>query len=329
MAKYLLRRLGNYVVMIFIATTIAYFAAVNFMRPQSRLLERTPRPTIDQVNAQLRANGLDPTLSAFERYFQWLQNIVLHFDWGMGPDGARVNDEFFIRALISGRLVILATILSVIIGVSLGIFAAARQYKFSDRAVTTLSYVISCVPAPVIYLVVQMTGIRINDSAGGTILYVTGMRSALPPEGTGAQIIDEIQHLVLPTIALTIVAYVGYQLLQRSLLLDNINADYVRTARAKGLTKAQAVRKHALRTSFIPVAQSIAFQIPMVFTGTFIIETVFAWQGLGRYTLDAIVMTQNVNATVAGVAFGGVMFAIGAILADLSVAVVDPRVRVS
>ena len=102
-----------------------------------------------------------------------------------------------------------------------------------------------------------------------------------------------------------------------------------RNARAKGLTRLTAIRRHALRTSFIPVAQSIAFQLPAIFVGTFMIETVFAWQGLGRWTLDAIVQTQSVDIAVAGVAFGGLMFAIGAILADLSVAVVDPRARVS
>ena len=329
MLKYVLRRLANYAVMVFVATSIAYFAAVTFMTPQTRLLQRTPRPTVEQVNTQLRLNGLDPELNPVQRYLQWMGAIVTRFDWGLGPDGSRVNDEFFARAIISARLVLVATLVSIVIGIALGVFAASRQYKLSDRFVTNLSYFISTIPAPVIYLLVQMTGIRVNEAAGTRVFYVTGMRSAIPPEGTLARYVDELQHLVLPTIALTIVGYVSYQLLQRTLLLDNINADYVRTARAKGLTKGQAVRRHALRTSFIPVAQSIAFQIPGIFVGTFIIETVFAWQGLGRYTLDAITLTQNVNAAVAGVAFGGLMFAIGAILADLSVAIVDPRARVT
>ena len=329
MLKYVLRRLANYIVMICVATSIAYFAAVIAMKPETRLLQRTPRPTPEQVKAQLRAANLDPDLNPFQRYWIWLKGIVTRFDWGMGPDGSSINQEFFSRALISGRLVLLATILSIVIGIALGIFTAARQYKLSDRAVTTLSYVVQCIPAPVIYLLVQMTGIRANENTNSMIFYVSGIYSVPRPEGTIPRLVDMAQHLVLPTIALTIVGYVSYQLLQRTLLLDNINADYVRTARAKGLTKAQAVRKHALRTSFIPVAQSIAFQIPAIFTGTFIIETVFAWQGLGRYTLDAITQTQNVNAAVAGVAFGGLMFAIGAILADLSVAIVDPRARVS
>lgn len=326
---YVLKRMANYLVMIFVATSIAYFAAVTFMRPQTRLLQRTPRPTPEQVDTQLRTLNLDPHMSAVERYWQWLTNILFHWDWGFGADGSVVNDQFFSRAIVSARLVLIATLLSIIIGVALGVVAAARQYKLSDRLITYLTYFISVIPAPVIYLLVQMGGIKANESVGSRLLYVTGMRSAPAKPDGWPRLVDEMQHLILPTIALTIVAYTGYTILQRSLLLDNVNADYVRTARAKGLTRMQAIGKHALRTSFIPVAQSIAFQIPGIFAGTFIVETVFAWQGLGRWTLDAITMTQSVNIAVAGVAFGGLMFAIGAILADLSVAIVDPRARVN
>lgn len=326
---YVAKRMANYVVMVFVATSIAYFAAVSFMHPETRLLQRTPRPTPEQVATQLRVLELDPALSPLERYTQWLTGIFTRFDWGMSPDGASVNAEFFSRALISARLVLLATILSIVIGVALGVIAAARQYKVSDRLITYGTFFISVIPAPIIYLLVQMGGIKVNESAGTRLFFVTGMRSPRAPAEWWPRMVDMIQHLVLPTIALTVVAYTGYTLLQRSLLLDNVNADYVRTARAKGLTRMTAIRRHALRTSFIPVAQSIAFSIPNIFVGTFIIETVFAWQGLGLWTLAAITQTQSVNIAVASVAFGGLMFAIGAILADLSVAIVDPRARVS
>lgn len=329
MLIYILRRLANYFVMIFVATTVAYFAAVSFLKPEGPMLNVTPRPTPETVTSRLAAAGLDPRKSPVERYGEWLKNIVFHWDWGKSPNGQPVGQEFFSRALVSGRLVFLAMVLSIIIGVALGIYTASRQYKLGDRLVTYLSYFIQTIPAPVLYLVVQMTGIKVNDVTGQRIFYVSGIESPDGSDGFLPHLLDLLQHLVLPTVALTILSYVGYQLLQRSLLLDNINADYVRTARAKGLTKAQAVRKHALRTSFIPVAQTIAFAVPSIFAGTFIIESVFAWQGLGNYTLNAITMTQDVNVTVASMAFGGFLFAIGAIIADLSVAIVDPRVRVS
>ena len=159
------------------------------------------------------------------------------------------------------------------------------------------------------------------------IFYVTGS-SSQDVEGFFPVLVDVLQHLTLPTIALVLTGYAGIHFLQRSLLLDNINADYVRTARAKGLTKQQAIRKHALRTSLIPVATQVAFTIPGVFTGAVLTETIFAWNGMGKYFIDTI--TKNdIHGTVAIAAFGAVLTAIGAILADIAVVVLDPRVRVS
>jgi peptide/nickel transport system permease protein len=110
-------------------------------------------------------------------------------------------------------------------------------------------------------------------------------------------------------------------------LLDNVNADFVRTARAKGLSRNQAIARHALRVSFIPVAQSIAFTIPAIFAGGFFAEKIFAWPGVGSWSIDAISL-QDVNAATATLAYGSVIFAIGAILADFATTLVDPRVRV-
>jgi len=125
-----------------------------------------------------------------------------------------------------------------------------------------------------------------------------------------------------------LIGYSQYHFLQRSLLLDTINADYVRTARAKGLTKQQAIRRHALRTSLIPVATQVAFTIPTVFTGAILTETIFGWNGMGRYFVDPI-SKNDLHGTVAIAAFGALLTAIGAILSDIVVVALDPRVRVS
>lgn len=147
-------------------------------------------------------------------------------------------------------------------------------------------------------------------------------------QGTWNKLVDFGQHLILPTLALLIISYAGYHFMQRTLLLDNLNADYVRTARAKGLTKAQAVRKHALRTSLIPVATSVAFSVPGIFTGAVMTERIFAWNGMGQYFIQTI-SRNDVHGAVAVAAFGAAMTAISAILADLLVVALDPRVRVS
>jgi peptide/nickel transport system permease protein len=133
---------------------------------------------------------------------------------------------------------------------------------------------------------------------------------------------------VLPTIVITIPGAVNYHLTQRTYLLDTMNADYVRTARAKGLTLNQAIRKHALRTSLIPTTVNVAFSIAGVFTGAVITETVFAINGLGRYFVTTIA-NNDINGSVCIAAFGGVCTLAGALLADIFSAWLDPRIRLS
>jgi dipeptide/oligopeptide ABC superfamily ATP binding cassette transporter, permease protein len=172
-----------------------------------------------------------------------------------------------------------------------------------------------------------LAAIKINDMAGTTIFYVTGTAGG-DAEGFLPSLVDLLQRLTLPTISLVFISYAVYHLTQRSLLLDNIEADYVRTARSKGLTRSQAIRRHALRTSIIPVATSVAFAIPTVFTGATLTETIYAWRGMGQYLVQTI--TKNdIHGVVATAAFTAVLTAVGAILSDIIIVVLDPRVRVS
>jgi peptide/nickel transport system permease protein len=133
---------------------------------------------------------------------------------------------------------------------------------------------------------------------------------------------------VLPVVTLALPSVAAIARVSRAAFAGVLNADYVRTARAKGLTKQQAIRKHALRTSLIPVATQLAFNIPTVFTGAVLTETIFAWNGMGRYFVETI-GKNDVHGVVAIAAFSAVLTAIGAILADIAVVVLDPRVRVS
>lgn len=279
MFRYVLQRSLTYLVMVFITTTMGYFAAVITLQPALLEQEKIPRPTPEQIQRNFASLGLDPSKSAWDRYIEWLTNVVTKFDWGRSPNGAYVNEEFGQRVWVSFRLMIAATILTIVIGVALGVFTAARQYKLSDRVITGYSYLVYIIPAPVAYFLVQTAAIQINQSAGETIFYVTGISS---PGVTGFwdTIIDLAEHYAVPTFCMTVLGWSAYQIAQRQYLLDNVNADFVRTARAKGLTRNQAITRHALRVSFIPVAQSIAYQVPAIFAGAFFAETIFR---LARY----------------------------------------------
>ena len=327
MFRYVLQRSLTYLVMVFITTTMGYFAAVITLQPALLEQEKIPKPTPEQIQRNFASLGLDPSKSAWDRYIEWLTNVVTKFDWGRSPNGAYVNEEFGQRVWVSFRLMIAATILTIVIGVALGVFTAARQYKLSDRVITGYSYLVYIIPAPVAYFLVQTAAIQINQSAGETIFYVTGISS---PGVTGFwdTIIYFAEHYAVPTFCMTVLGWSAYQIAQRQYLLDNVNADFVRTARAKGLTRNQAITRHALRVSFIPVAQSIAYQVPAIFAGAFFAETIFAWPGIGKWSIDAI-SQQDVNAATATLAYGSVLFAIGAIIADIATSIVDPRVRIS
>ncbi|GGH64823.1 ABC transporter permease [Rothia aerolata] len=326
MARYLLKRIVTYLVMIFLVTTAGYFLAVKTMNPALLEQERIPRPTDEQIQQNFASLGLDPQMSAWDRYVQWLSNIVLHWDWGRSPNGAYINSEFGQRIWVSTRLFLAAVILSLIIGVILGVISAARQYKVSDRLITGYSYLVYIIPAPIGYFLVQLGAVAINQMAGERIFYVTGISSPGVAPGWPT-VVDMAAHYLVPTFCITIMSWGGYQIAQRQYLLDNVNADFVRTARAKGLTRNQAISRHALRVSFIPVAQSIAFTIPSIFAGGFFAEAIFAWPGIGLWSLEAI-GKQDVNAATATLAYGAVLFAVGAIIADIATTIVDPRVRI-
>lgn len=327
MIKYLIRRIAGWLALIVLATNLTYFLAWGFLNPRSNYAERRPPLPPEVVDTTLGTYNLNDKVPLLERWWTWLTNIVTKWDWGSSPVGVSVNGEVAYRMWVSAQLVLGATILATVIGIGLGVYTASRQYKLADRAWQGISIFTMNIPAVVMGFIVVVIGIRFNQAVGGTVFYVTGAKS-IGVEGFFPVLVDTLQHLVLPTISLIIIQYAATHFLQRSLLLDNINADYVRTARAKGLPKAKAVRKHALRTSLIPVATSVAFSIPAVFTGAVMTETIFGWEGMGRYFIQTI-SKNDIHGVVASAAFAAMLTAVGAILSDIVVAALDPRVRVS
>jgi peptide/nickel transport system permease protein len=317
----------SWLLMIVVATNLTYFLANWFLDPRANYLQLRPPRSPEQIDRALAQYDLSPATPLLVRWWHWLSNIVLHWNWGYSPEGESVNGQIAFRIGVSAQLVLLSTILSTLIGIALAVYTAARQYSLADRLTQTLSIITLNIPVPIAGLVVVLLAIALNRSLNTTIFFVAGSQSPTVTE-FWPLVLDRLRHLALPTIALTVISYSGYHLLQRSLLLDNINADYVRMARAKGLTRSEAIGRHGLRTSLIPVATSIAFTIPALFTGAVLTETIFGWEGMGRYFVTTI-SKNDVHGAVAVAAFGALMTAVGAILADLAVVALDPRVRVS
>ncbi|GAC70632.1 ABC transporter permease [Gordonia soli] len=326
MIGYVGKRIATWAVLVFLATNLTWFLATWFLDPRSNYALRRPPLPDSVVDTTLTSYNLNDKTPLIERWWTWLSGILLHWDWGATPVGESVNGEVGYRILTSVQLVAGATIIATVLGVGLGVYTALRQYRFADRAWQFISIAAINIPVAVAGLGIVLLGISLNQSVGHTVLYVAGS-GGVDVHGFFPVLADRLRHLILPTLTLVVVQYAGLHFVQRSLLLDTIDADYVRTARAKGLTRGTAVRRHALRTAIIPVAVGVAFAIPAVFVGAVITETIFGWEGMGRYFVTSI-GTNDIHGAVAVAAFGALTTAVGAILADIVVVYLDPRVRV-
>lgn len=336
MLKYLLRRLVNYLALLAVAVTLGYFLAGTQLDPRSMLIEseltsmanRTYEEVVANVDGKLTAWNINPTDPILARFGNWLQMVFGSWDWGMSPRGQSVNAEIGNRIGLSLQLVFLGFFIGTIAGVAIGAWTAVRQYSLADRTISIIAMIIISTPVIVIAVFLQIGATMINNATGTQFFNFMGPTSAIEPDGLFAQLVDRAQHLLLPTIAMSLTGIATYSRYQRNLMLDTLGADYVRTARAKGLRFGTAIRKHALRTSLIPIATYFAFGIALLVTGAAITEQIFGWHGMGIYAVTTI-QQQDINGTVAVVAFSGVATLTGAFLSDIVITVVDPRVRVS
>ena len=319
MLPYLARRIANYAVLLFIATSLAYLLASASLDPSALWNRQDPSLNWDAIHANLVKYNISHDLPVWDRYVTWLRNVLFHWDWGRTPKGELINTLIGTKIFVSVRLVFLGAAIGMVGGVALGAWTATRQYRFSDRAISLISMIIISTPAMVIAILLQVLAVQINRSSGFQIFEFTG-------EGEGA--LGRLQHLLLPTLSMSLGGIASYSRFQRNLMLDTLGADYVRTARAKGLIKRKALTRHALRTALIPMATYFAFALATLFTGAAITARVYGWHGMGEYSISAIA-GMDINGVTAVVAFSGLCTLTGALLSDVFVAIVDPRVRVS
>jgi len=323
--RYLARRIVNYAILLFIAVSLAYLVASAALDPRNAFDRQNPNLNWAAVNASLTAYNINPETSIWTRYVRWLNMVFVHWNWGWTPRGEMINSLIATRIGVSVRLVTIGTILSLVLGVALGAWSAVRQYHWSDRVVSLICMLLISTPTMVLAVVMQLAAIRFNQATGTQFFQFIG-ETGTHGNYFGAALISRLQHLLLPTISLTALSMATYSRYQRNLMLDTLGADYVRTARAKGLRKSYAIRHHALRNAIIPMATYFAFGVATVFVGATVTEQVFGWNGMGLYSVTSI-QNQDINGTVAVVAFSGVCVLAGALLSDILIAAIDPRVR--
>ena len=324
MLRYILKRLLNYVILLYVAVSLTFFLAATQLNPRALFELRQPPVAPDIIEAQLLQYNLSDSVPLLQRYWIWLTG-VLHGDWGYSPVGANVAEQISTRMWVSLRLLVIGTLLGLIIGVAAGAWTATRQYRVSDRTITFISLLIISTPAFVIGHLTQIGATMFNNATGTRIFEFIGEYGDIG-DYPGAWLVDRAQHLFLPTVVLIVIGAASMSRIQRNLMLDSLGADYVRTARAKGLPMGKAVMKHALRTALIPTGTYVAFSVATMFVGATYTERIFSFPGIGQYGVDTIT-NRDVNGVVAVTAFAGVCVLVGAVLSDIMVAILDPRVR--
>jgi peptide/nickel transport system permease protein len=325
MIRFLARRLLNYIVLLTLASFLAFCLASLTFRPLDSFIQRHPQPPPEAVHAKVVELGLDKPIPI--RYASWVSGAV-HGDFGATVTGHPVAEELWRRVGVSLRLVVLGSVLGTVIGVVVGAWGAIRQYRLSDRVITVLSLIILSIPSFVLAGLLILGGLRVNMLTGVRLFLYTGETSPVPLGGVCAHILDRIQHIVLPTLTLALGAIAGFSRYQRNAMLDVLGEDFIRTARAKGLTRRRALFKHGLRTALIPMATLFAYGVSGLVVGAVFVEKIFGWHGMGDWVVQGV-STQDTNVVVAITVFTGAAILIAGLLSDVIYAILDPRIRVS
>jgi peptide/nickel transport system permease protein len=325
MAKYIIRR-SLQAIPILIAVSFLVFMIV-WLAPGSPL-DRfyDPRVPREAMQALIQAYGLDRPVG--EQYVRWVATFWQVWRpeaWGYSfLDGQPVLQKYLAHTAPTLRLMGISLIVTILFAIPIGTLAAVKQYSWTDKIITTLATIGYAMPSFLIGLALLYFFGRV---LGWFPLF--GMQSLTDgrsPGGTRGDFLDLAWHLTLPVASLAIQQIAGWARYMRSSMLEVLHQDYVRTARAKGLSSTRVLGKHALRNALIPVVTLLGLSIPSLIGGAAITETIFSYPGLGRLYVEAV-SQRDYPVVMAGTMIGAVAVVIGNLLADVLYAVVDPRIK--
>lgn len=326
MTLYVLRRFVNYAILSLIATCLAYVLASSIFKPGDRYYGMNPRPPQESIDASLAALGQSPDMPVIVRLWHWLVGLFTQGSLGITIGGAPVVDEIIARSGASLRLLLIGSLIGAVVGVLLGVWGAVRQYRASDQIVTYSSFLVFATPTFVIGVMLMIAATALNNAVGAQLITFTGEYSAGISGSWWDLTVDRAIHLLLPTIALVLMSAASYSRYQRSVMLDVLGADYIRTARSKGLERGPALFRHGVRIALIPMSTFFAYSFGTLIAGSAMLEIVFSWRGMGQLTLQAVT-TNDVNAAAGSTLFVAVLVLLSSTASEIIYAALDPRVR--
>ena len=319
MTRYIIGRLLESVLVLALMSFVIY-ALIALMPgdPIDIMVQSNPDLTPEDA-ARLKAlYGLDKPI--FERYWNWL-SAAMQGDFGYSRIHSRpVLEVMGPRLANTGLLMGLALLLSLAIALPVGIYSALRPYSASDYAINFVA--LAGISVPVFWLALMLIvvfAVTLNWLPAGGMETIGGDAEGL------AWVLDRARYLVLPVIALSVASIGGLTRYVRAAMMEVMRQDYIRTARAKGASRARIVLRHALRNAMIPVVTILALSFGTLFSGALITETMFSYLGMGKLIYDSII-GNDYNMALVSLMFATALVLASNLLADLCYAWLDPRV---
>ena len=316
MLRYVGQRLGQSAILLVLVSMIGF--GLLHLIPGGPLSQFANTPgmstaTLAQISHQM---GLDRPLPI--QYGDWAWHL-LRGDWGRS-----YRDQSPVLAVIASHLgatmelMLSSTLLAMLSGTWVGVLGAVRRYSLADTLATVGAMVALSIP---------------TFWFGLVMIYVFAIWLAWLPSGNisseGASgLLDSLRHLVLPCAVLTLVTVATWSRFMRASMLDVVSQDYIRTARAKGLSRRAVLIHHALRNALLPMITIAGLQIPTLLGGALVTETVFTWPGMGRLFLDSIGY-RDYPVVMGLLLFSAILVLLGNLLADTLYVLADPRIRLS
>jgi len=318
---FVVRRLLVAIPVVLLATVVAFVLVTARGDPLADLRHR-PGVSTETIHALEHEYHLDESKPA--RYLGWLWDFV-RGDWGHSyrteqPVTQMIADGAWNTFLLVGVTVLLSGALAMF----LGVVSAVRQYSALDHAVTGFSYFGYSMPDFFFALLLQLgLVVLLREQFGVHWFFVQGKYRV----GHEGELGDLARHMVLPVLTLMLTSVAAWSRYQRSSMLEALRADYIRTARAKGVPRGRIIRRHALRNALVPFVTVVAVDTGVLLGGVVVVERIFAWPGLGLVFFQAL-SNSDYPVLLAWMAVATVFVVLANLAADLLYGVLDPRIRV-
>ena len=315
---YILKRILQTIPLLIIVSLLSFF--IIRLSPVDPLAELRLNPSVSKETLQAETQRLGLDKPIIVQYVKWAKSFVKG-DLGVTSNGEQVSTKLKERIPNTLLLTIIVIFMSWVVGVPLGILAAINWKSTLDRALTVLTSIGMAIPSFFFAVLLLIFAVKTGWFPVG------GLTSSNFMEMTfGQKFIDIVHHLVLPVTVLFTLSLAGLQRQMRGNLLDVLDSDYVKFARAKGVSEFKVIFKHALRNAVNPLITLLGFEFAGLLSGAALTEYVFQYPGLGRLILEAV-MKSDINLVMASLMMGTIMLILGNLLADILLMLTDPRTR--